>query len=75
MEIVKNTKVVKLSKEKSTVRGALQRALDDSHREGWKKVIIIGNYETNGYRLRHTKEADHVLLGLLEMGKGMITHA
>jgi len=69
LKIVKNVKIAKLSRERSTVRGALQRGLDDSYKNGWKRVLIIGQTHDGRVSLHHTEEADEILLGLLDKGK------
>lgn len=71
-KLVRDRKVQKLSREKSTVKAALQRALDDSHKEGWKTVFIVGGSKETGYRTRHTATPDIELLGLIEIGKSII---
>lgn len=48
MKIVKDSKIVRLSKESGSVRGTLRRAMDKAREEGWKNVIVIGESKENG---------------------------
>lgn len=72
-KLARNNKVKKLPKEKSTVKAALLRAIDDARNAKWDKVFIIGGGKDNTrYTVRHTSNTDLELLGLIEIGKSII---
>ncbi len=73
LKIVKNNKVKRLPKEKSTVKAALLRAIDDARTDKWDKVFIVGGRKDGTkYSTRHTSNSDLELLGLIEIAKSII---
>jgi hypothetical protein len=73
IKIASDNRVKKLPREKSTVKAALLRAFDDAQKDAWKKCIVVGKRKDNTYGIRHTCEADDVLLGMLAIAEHIIT--
>ncbi len=71
MKLVKDTKHIKLPKASGTVKGALRRAGVHAQKQGWTRVIIIGEGK-NDCQSVYSRVDNYTALGMLVCEIGMI---
>ena len=71
MKLVKDTKHVKLPKESSSVRSAFRRAELHARKQGWTRVIILGEGKHDCQSV-YSKIHNYVALGMLMAEVGNI---
>ena len=68
MKLVKELKVTRFPKSTRTVKQAFQRAQDFAQKEGWTRVIIIGEGKNGGHDV-FSKMHRSQSMGMLESSK------
>jgi hypothetical protein len=73
INLVKDTKVLKLPRASGNVRSMLRRAEALAREQGWTKIIVIGQGPKEGTTL-NSKMNRSTLLGLIEDSKHACLH-
>lgn len=68
MKLVKNVKVVKLPKSKPSVKSTLRKAALHAEKEGWNRIIIIGEGKDSARGLYSNMDY-YTAIGMLEIEK------
>ncbi len=71
-KLVKNVKVVRLSKQSGSVKATLRRAATRAHDLGWKRFIIVADCGKEGNDIVYSRMSLRDGLYLLERGKDYI---
>lgn len=69
MKLVKDTKIVRLPRSSRTVKQTLRKAALYAEKEGWGKIIIIGEGD-NDVRGLYSKMTYYVAIGMLQTEVG-----
>ncbi len=66
--LIKENKIVKLPRATGSVKDALRRATIKAQKQGWNRIVIIGE-GTEGGSTIHSRMSSYIAIALCEIAK------